>query len=176
MKFIFILLTLTHMLMGCMSSLGWPQKSIELDASIEKSINYQLFSKFPRVARIEVITFNQKVVILGVAKDEATKTAIGNFVKSIPNVRSSFNEVFISENINEFIFTGPYSAHVQSKILSGVSSSGISQARVKIRVLGGSVYMMGVLTQSEANAVKKIASNLDGVKDVYVYFDIIANQ
>jgi uncharacterized protein YecE (DUF72 family) len=31
------------------------------------------------------------------------------------------------------------------------------------------------LTQSEADLAKKIASNTSGVKDVYVYFDIISD-
>jgi len=40
---------------------------------------------------------------------------------------------------------------------------------------GTSVYLMGILTQSEADLAKKVASNTNGVKDVYVYFDIISN-
>jgi osmotically-inducible protein OsmY len=39
---------------------------------------------------------------------------------------------------------------------------------------GSSVYLMGILTQSEAEIAKKVASNTNGVKDVYVYFDIIS--
>jgi uncharacterized protein YecE (DUF72 family) len=31
------------------------------------------------------------------------------------------------------------------------------------------------LTQSEADLAKKVASNTNGVKDVYVYFDIISD-
>ena len=39
---------------------------------------------------------------------------------------------------------------------------------------GTSVYLMGILTQGEADMAKKIASNTNGVKDVYAYFDIIS--
>jgi hypothetical protein len=34
---------------------------------------------------------------------------------------------------------------------------------------------MGILTQGEADLAKKIASNTNGVKDVYVFFDIISD-
>ena len=34
---------------------------------------------------------------------------------------------------------------------------------------------MGILTQNEADLAKKVASNTNGVKDVYVYFDIISD-
>jgi osmotically-inducible protein OsmY len=40
---------------------------------------------------------------------------------------------------------------------------------------GSSVYLMGILTQGEADLAKKITSNTNGVKDVYVYFDIISD-
>ena len=39
---------------------------------------------------------------------------------------------------------------------------------------GSSVYLMGILTQNEADLAKKVASNTNGVKDVYVYFDLIS--
>jgi hypothetical protein len=39
---------------------------------------------------------------------------------------------------------------------------------------GSSIYLMGILTQNEADLAKKIASNTNGVKDVYVYFDVIS--
>ena len=35
---------------------------------------------------------------------------------------------------------------------------------------------MGILTQGEATLAKKVASNTNGVKDVYVYFDIISEE
>jgi hypothetical protein len=41
---------------------------------------------------------------------------------------------------------------------------------------GSSVYLMGILTQSEAELAKKVATNTNGVKDVYVYFDVISEQ
>jgi hypothetical protein len=39
---------------------------------------------------------------------------------------------------------------------------------------GSSIYLLGILTQKEADWAKKVASNTSGVKDVYVYFDIIS--
>jgi osmotically-inducible protein OsmY len=39
---------------------------------------------------------------------------------------------------------------------------------------GSSIYLMGILTPQEAEIAKKVASNANGVKDVYAYFDIIS--
>jgi len=41
---------------------------------------------------------------------------------------------------------------------------------------GSSVYLMGILTQGEADLAKKVASNTNGVKEVFVYFDIISQD
>jgi flagellar capping protein FliD len=41
---------------------------------------------------------------------------------------------------------------------------------------GTSVYLMGILTQDEADLAKKVASNTNGVKEVFVYFDIISEE
>jgi hypothetical protein len=35
---------------------------------------------------------------------------------------------------------------------------------------------MGMLTQHEADIAKKVASNTNGVKDVFAYFDIISTE
>lgn len=40
---------------------------------------------------------------------------------------------------------------------------------------GGNVYLMGILTQNEAALAKKVASNTNGVKEVFAYFDIISD-
>ena len=40
---------------------------------------------------------------------------------------------------------------------------------------GGSIYLMGILTQKEADIAKKVASNANSVKEVFVYFDIISD-
>jgi len=41
---------------------------------------------------------------------------------------------------------------------------------------GSNVYLMGILTQGEADLAKKVASNTNGVKEVFVYFDIISEE
>jgi hypothetical protein len=42
-------------------------------------------------------------------------------------------------------------------------------------VEAGSVYLMGILTKAEADRSKKVASNSSGVKQVFVFFDIISD-
>jgi hypothetical protein len=46
---------------------------------------------------------------------------------------------------------------------------------MNIVVEAGNVYLMGILTKEEAERAKKVASNTSGVKQVFVFFDIISN-
>ena len=45
-----------------------------------------------------VVSFNQKVLLVGEAKDEAIKNQASAEVKAMNNVRSLFNEIFIGPN------------------------------------------------------------------------------
>jgi hypothetical protein len=45
---------------------------------------------------------------------------------------------------------------------------------MNIVVEAGNVYLMGILTKAEAELAKKVASNTSGVKQVFVFFDIIS--
>jgi hypothetical protein len=46
---------------------------------------------------------------------------------------------------------------------------------MNIVVEAGNVYLMGILTKEEAERAKKVASMTSGVKQVFVFFDIISN-
>ena len=69
-----------------------------IDLGIEIEANSQLSRKFGDSAHIVVVSFNQKVLLIGEAKDEAIKTQAGNDVKAMKNVRSLFNEIVIGPN------------------------------------------------------------------------------
>ena len=69
-----------------------------IDLGIEIEANSQLSKKFGDSAHIVVVSFNQKVLLLGEAKDENIKTQAGSDVKAMKNVRSVFNELVIGPN------------------------------------------------------------------------------
>jgi hypothetical protein len=46
---------------------------------------------------------------------------------------------------------------------------------MNIVVEASNVYLMGILTKAEAERTKKVVSNTSGVKQVFVFFDIISD-
>ena len=120
-------------------------------------------------------SFNQKVLLTGEAKDADIKSAAGDYVKSMKNARSVFNEIIIGPNSSYTARAND--AYLESKIKTQmIFTEKLPSNSMSVVVTGTSVYLMGILTQNEADMAKKIASNTNGVKDVYVYFDIISTE
>ena len=146
-----------------------------IDKGIELEANAALSKKFGDNAHINVSSFNQKVLLTGEAKDANVKTEAGDYVKAMKNARSVFNELMIGPNSSYTARAND--AYLESKIKTQmIFTEKLPSNSMSIIAEGSSIYLMGILTQNEADLAKKIASNTNGVKDVYVYFDIISEE
>jgi osmotically-inducible protein OsmY len=144
-----------------------------IDKGIGLEVENALEQKFGDSAHINVTSFNQKVLLTGEAKDAGIKEQAGAYAKANKNVRSVFNELIIGPNST---FTNRANdSYLESKIKTQmIFTDKLPSNSMAIVAEGSSVYLMGVLTQNEAAIAKKVASTTSGVKDVYVYFDIIS--
>ena len=146
-----------------------------IDKGIELEANNALDKKFGDNAHINVTSFNQKVLLTGEAKDADVKNEAGAYVKTMKNVRSSFNELVIGPNSS--YTSRANDSYIESKIKAQmIFTDKLPSNSMVIVAEGSSVYLMGILTQNEADLAKKIASNTNGVKEVFVYFDIISEE
>ena len=144
-----------------------------IDKGIELEANAALSKKFGDNAHINVSSFNQKVLLTGEVKDSNVKTEAGDYVKAMKNARSVFNELMIGPNSSYTARAND--AYLESKIKTQmIFTEKLPSNSMSIIAEGSSIYLMGILTQNEADLAKKIASNTNGVKDVYVYFDVIS--
>lgn len=145
-----------------------------IDKGIELEAGNALAKRYGDNAHINVTSFNQKVLLTGEVKDADIKGQAGTFVKAMKNARSVFNELVIGPNST---FTARANdSYLESKIKTQmIFTDKLPSNSMGIVAEGSSVYLMGILTQNEAAIAKKVASNVDGVKDVYVYFDIISD-
>jgi hypothetical protein len=107
-------------------------------------------------------------------KDADIKAEAGAYVKAMKNARSVYNELVIGPNSS--YTSRANDSYLESKIKTQmVFTEKLPSNSMDIVAEGSSVYLMGILTQGEADLAKKIASNTNGVKDVYVFFDIISD-
>jgi osmotically-inducible protein OsmY len=144
-----------------------------IDKGIGLEVENALDKKFGDSAHINVTSFNQKVLLTGEAKDVSIKDQAGAYAKANKNVRSVFNELIIGPNSTYTARAND--SYLESKIKTQmIFTDKLPSNSMVIVAEGSSVYLMGILTQNEAAIAKKVASNADGVKDVYAYFDIIS--
>jgi osmotically-inducible protein OsmY len=145
-----------------------------IDNGIEMQANAALSKKFGDNAHINVTSFNQKVLLTGEAKDADIKGEADAYVKAMKNARTVFNEIVIGPNSTYTARAND--SYLESKIKTQmIFTDKLPSNSMSIVAEGTSVYLMGILTQNEADLAKKVASNTNGVKDVYVYFDIISD-
>ena len=146
-----------------------------IDNGIEMQANAALSKKFGDNAHINVTSFNQKVLLTGEAKDADIKGEAEAYVKAMKNARTVFNEIVIGPNSTYTARAND--SYLESKIKTQmIFTDKLPSNSMSIVAEGTSVYLMGILTQNEADLAKKVASNTNGVKDVYVYFDIISEE
>jgi osmotically-inducible protein OsmY len=144
-----------------------------IDKGIGLEVENALEKKFGDSAHINVTSFNQKVLLTGEAKDASIKEQAGAYAKANKNVRSVFNELIIGPNSTYTIRAND--SYLESKIKAQmIFTDRLPSNSMAIVAEGSSIYLMGLLTQQEAVIAKKVASNANGVKDVYAYFDIIS--
>jgi osmotically-inducible protein OsmY len=144
-----------------------------IDKGIGLEAENALDKKFGDSAHINVTSFNQKVLLTGEVKDVGIKEQAGAYAKANKNVRSVFNELVVGPNSTYTARAND--SYLESKIKTQmIFTEKLPSNSMVIVAEGSSVYLMGILTQNEAAIAKKVASNANGVKDVYAYFDIIS--
>jgi osmotically-inducible protein OsmY len=146
--------------------------------AIDKGIDWEasgaLTKKFGDNAHINITSFNQKVLLTGEVKDAGIKSEAASYVKAMKNARTVFNELLVGPNSS--YSSRANDSYLESKIKTQmIFTEKLPSNSMAIVAEGSSVYLMGILTQGEAELAKKITSNTNGVKDVYVYFDIISD-
>jgi osmotically-inducible protein OsmY len=144
-----------------------------IDKGIELETGNALAKRYGDDAHINVTSFNQKALLTGEVKDASIKEQAGAYAKANKNVRSVFNELAIGPNSTYTARAND--SYLESKIKTQmIFTDKLPSNSMAIVAEGSSVYLMGILTQNEAAIAKKVASNAEGVKDVYAYFDIIS--
>ena len=145
-----------------------------IDKGIGLEVENALDKRFGDNAHINVTSFNQKVLLTGEAKDADIKEQAGAYAKANKNARSVFNELVIGPNSTYTARAND--SYLESKIKTQmIFTDKLPSNSMEIVAEDSSVYLMGILTQNEAELAKKVASNTNGVKDVYAYFDIISD-
>lgn len=140
------------------------------DEGIELRASNRIDQRFGFKVHVNVTSFNRSVLITGEVPDARTRDEIEKIVAGVPNVRALSNELEIGAVPSLSARTG------DSLITSNVKARFLGARRfnplhVKVVTEAGVVYLIGVVTDAEANAAADIARTTDGVRKVVKVFE-----
>ena len=144
------------------------------DQAIELKAVARLRETVPAEANVSVTSYNRTVLLTGEAPTEAARAAAEQTVARIDNVRATVNELAVmgstsvSARSNDSILT--------SKVKGAlVDAKDVQASAVEVVTERGTVYLMGRVTEREANRAAEVARGTSGVGRVVKVFEIISD-
>lgn len=127
-----------------------------------------------RLSNIDITVYNLQVLLTGQAANPEVVERFAQQVAQIPRVRKVYNEVVIgAENTWSDTAADAYLTSRVKLALFDVGIEGFDPLRVKVVSSNGTVYLMGLLTPGEADAVTEKVRYISGVKKVVKLFEYI---
>jgi osmotically-inducible protein OsmY len=143
------------------------------DQAIELKAIPRLREAVPAEANISVTSYNRTVLITGEAPTEAARVAAEQAVARIENVRATVNELAVMGSTT--LAARSNDAILTSKVKAALVDAKDLQANVfKVVAERGTIYLMGRVTEREANRAAEIARGTSGVGKVVKVFEILS--
>ena len=181
------LLVLTALLQGCVGVLfagaGTGIASVTdrravstqvSDQAIDMRATHRLSTTNPLWAesRVVVITTNGKSLLLGQTPTQEFSQQAEQIVKDVPGVTEIFNELRITPPLD--ITARSQDSWLTSKVKSTLlAEKNIDGTKVKVVTENGEVFLIGLVTQKEADISVQLARNISGVKRVITVFEFV---
>ena len=123
-------------------------------------------------AHLVAISFNGYVLLAGQVQSQELKAQATDVVREIRGVRRIYNELEVSAPSSGMTRTSDtwITTKVKSFLLGGSKTPGM---RVKVVTENGVVYLMGLVTQEEADRITATAADISGVQRVVKLFEFI---
>ena len=143
-------------------------QSIELKAMQLINGDEELAEK----THVSVTSYNGVMLLTGEAPTAELRDRLISVVRPIEKIKRIHNEIRIAAPVslsvssNDTVITG----RVKSALLA---AKGINPLHVKVVTSSGSVYLMGLVTHSEAGFATDVVRRVDGVERVVRIFEFI---
>ncbi len=124
---------------------------------------------------VNVTSYNRQVLLTGEAPNAQDRQTVEQIVGSVENVRSVVNDLAVmpntslSQRSNDTFITGKVRASL-------VDAKDISATAFKVVTERNIVYLMGRVSQREANRATDIARGVSGVSKVVRVFEIVSEE
>jgi osmotically-inducible protein OsmY len=124
---------------------------------------------------VNVTSYNRQVLLTGEVPSDKERQAVAGIVEKVENVKSVVNELSVMPNAslgsrsNDLVVTGKIKASL-------VDSRDLFANAFKVVTERNTVYLMGRVTQREADSATQVIRNVSGVNKVVRLFEIISEE
>lgn len=147
------------------------------DSNIELKV-YNAISKDEELknsSHISVTSYNGIVLLSGETPTADMRARAESYARNVEKVRKVQNELVIASPASMSAATSDtwITTKVKTNLFKVKGHEGFDPTRVKVVTENGTVFLMGILTHSEADAVVEVVRNIAGVQRVVKIFEYI---
>jgi osmotically-inducible protein OsmY len=145
------------------------------DEGIELRALSRVRESFGTRVRVNTVSFNRQVLLTGEVPSLQDKQAVEDMVKKIQNVGSVVNELGVrnspslADRSGDLLITGRLKAAI-------LDARDLQSNAFKVVTENNTVYLMGRVTQREADRVTGIARTIPGTQRVVRIFETITEE
>jgi len=144
------------------------------DQRIESTATDKLYgdAQLKNKIHINVTSYNRVVLLSGEVLTHAARDQAVNIVQKIPGIRIIHNELVVAD-LTSFASRSKDSLITSKVKTEMLNEKDVDATRVKVVTENGNVFLMGLVTDKEAELAVKVARNVGDVKQVTRIFEII---
>jgi osmotically-inducible protein OsmY len=145
------------------------------DEGIEIRAGNRLSEKFGSQTHVNFTSYNRMLLLTGEAPDAAAKAEVEKLVSGVPNVKSVTNELQVAGASS--LSARSNDTYITSKVKARfIDANKFAANHVKVVSEAGTVYLLGLVTQREADDAVEVARTTAGVQKVVRVFEIIGGD
>jgi len=152
-----------------------PSETFVTDESIELRSANRISEALGDRAHVNVTSFNRAILLTGEVPDAAARSQVEKIASGVPNVKAISNEVQVA-GVSTLGARGN-DAYITSKVKARfIDANKFAVIHVKVVTEGGTVYLLGMVTQRESDDAVEIARTTGGVQRVVRMFEVISED
>lgn len=145
------------------------------DKTIELKVGQRARELLSDRAHVNAASYNRAVLLSGEVPTEADRQAMGRAAGQVENVKDVFNELTVGapSSLSARASDGVLAGKIRAKL---IDADDLPSTAFKITVESGVVYVMGLVSESEARRATELMTSVSGVKKVVRMLETIAEE
>ncbi len=139
------------------------------DEGIELRTTSRVEERFGKSVHVNVTSYNRSVLLTGEVPNQAARAEIEKIAATTGTARSVTNDLQVADGTT--FGSRANDATITGKLRARYLDAQFNSLLVKVVTENGVVYLMGIVTEAEANAAVELARTTGGVRKVVKVFE-----